>query len=461
MNGWMHHARRHLPIALMALALLGLPAASSGTTSLWPTYHLNPGRSGNDAKEPSFQTMKASWTVGPLDGAIYAEPLVSGNDVIVATENDSVYALAANSGAVIWHTKLGNPRTSNFPCGNIVPLGITGTPVIDHGFLYVLAETQTTPTTFTFRLAKIAVATGHVAYNRNVTPAGMITNTEQERSALNVSQGNVVIAWGGLSGDCGTYHGYVETVAESSGAVRAAWHDTPTDNQGGIWGPSGPAVNSAGNIFVTTGNGSSTTVTEYDYGDSVLDFSPSLVLSSFFAPGPPQQWSSLNADDADLASIGPSLLSGGLIFAIGKGGRGYLLSQGGLPSDSNPGGGENFSAQVCHQTSGAAFGGLAVSGATVLVPCADGIVAVNIDSATSFHVVWYSSTASGPPILAGGLIWAASVDGGTTLYGLNPTTGATTVQLHLPQKTEHFATPASGDGKLFIGDGTDVEAFGP
>jgi outer membrane protein assembly factor BamB len=461
MNDWMHHGRRHLPIAVMALALLGLPVASTGTTSLWPTYHLNAGRTVNDTKEPSFQTATSSWTVGPLDGAIYAEPLVDGNDVIVVTENDSVYALAAGSGAVVWHTSLGTPRTSNFPCGDIRPLGITGTPVIDQGFLYVLAETQTRPTTFTFRLAKIAIATGHVVYNRNVTPAGMITNTEQERSALNVSKGNVVITWGGLAGDCGTYHGYVETVAESNGAIRAMWHDTPAGNQGGIWGPSGPAVNSAGNIFVTTGNGSSTTVTQYDDGDSVLDFSPALTLSSFFAPGPPQQWASLNADDADLASIGPSLLSGGLLFAIGKGGRGYLLSQGGLPSDSNPGGGENFSAQVCHQTSSAAFGGLAVSGATVFVPCADGIVAVNIDSATAFHVVWYSNTASGPPILAGGLVWAASVFGGTTLYGLNPATGATTVQLHLPMTTEHFATPASGDGKLFIGDGSDVAAFGP
>ena len=445
----------------MALALLALPAASSGTTSLWPTYHLNAGRSGDDANEPSFQTLKSAWTVGPLDGAIYAEPLVDGKNVIVVTENDSVYALASGSGAIVWHARLGTPRTSNFPCGDVRPLGITGTPVMDHGYLYVLAETQTAPTTFIFRLAKIAVATGHVVYERNVTPAGMTTNTQQERSALNVSQGNVVVTWGGLDGDCGSYHGYVETIAESTGAIQAAWHDTPTDNQGGIWGASGPAVNSAGTIFVTTGNGSSTTVTQYDYGDSVLDFTPSLTLSSFFAPGPPQQWASLNANDEDLASIGPSLLSGGLIFAIGKGGRGYLLSQGGLPSDSNPGGGENFSAQVCHQTSGAAFGGLAVSGSTVFVPCTDGVVAVSIDSTSAFHTVWYSSTASGPPIVAGGLVWSAGVFGGTTLYGLNPASGATTVQLNLPMKTEHFATPTSGDGKLFIAAGDDVEAFAP
>ena len=255
--------------------------------------------------------------------------------------------------------------------------------------------------------------------------------------------------------------GTSKRLQSSSGAIQATWQDTATDNQGGIWGPSGPAVSAGGDIFVTTGNGSSTTVTQYDYGDSVIDLSPSLAVNSFFAPGPPQQWASLNADDADLASIGPSLLPGGLLFAIGKGGRGYLLNQSGLPSNSNPGGGENFSAQVCHQTSGAAFGGLAVSGSTVYVPCNDGIVAVAVDSATAFHVVWYSSAATGPPILAGGLLWSASVFGGTVLYGLDPATGATTVQLNLPRKTEHFATPTSGNGKLFIGDGTDVVAFGP
>lgn len=256
MHRWKGRAWRHVPIAVITVALLGLPVTSSATTVLWPTYHLNAGRTANDINEPSFLTMTSSWTAGPLDGAIYAEPLVDGNNIIVVTENDSVYALRATTGAIVWHVRLGKPRTSNFPCGDVIPLGITGTPVIANGSLFVLAETQTTPTTFAFQLAKIAVATGHVAYNRNVTPPGMTANTEQERSALNVSKGNVVITWGGLSGDCGTYHGYVETVAKSSGAIQATWHDTPTDNQGGIWGPSGPAVNSAGNIFVTTGNGS-------------------------------------------------------------------------------------------------------------------------------------------------------------------------------------------------------------
>jgi len=453
--------RRLTAVALPAIALIAPATPNSTPTSLWPTYHLNAARGGFDSTEPSFRSMRSAWTAGPLDGAVYAEPLVDGSDVIVATENDSVYALDASTGAPQWHANLGAPRTSNFPCGDIKPLGITGTPVIDAGYLYVLAEIQTSPSTYTFNLAKLDPATGSVLYNKVVTPAGMDANTQQERSALNVSKGNVVITWGGLDGDCGTYHGYIETVSESSGTVQHAWHDTMNDNEGGMWGPSGAAVSGYGNIFVSTGNGSSSDITKYDYGDSVLSFTPALKLDSFFAPGAPQTWASLNQSDQDLGSAGPSLLPNGLLFAIGKSGRGYMLARPHLPDNSNPGGGENFSAPVCHATSDAAFSGLAVVGNTVLVPCRDGIADVQIDSSTAFHTLWYSTSGSSSPIRAGGLVWSLNMFGGSTLYGLNPSTGALVAQLSLPATTVHFASPTSGDGHLFVGDGNQVAAFAP
>src|SRR5437016_14152987 len=80
------------------------PAVS--TTTLWPTYHLDAARSGDDTGEPSFQNLAHAWTAGPLDGAVYAEPLVDGNEVIVATENDAVYAFDTRTGAVRSHTRL-------------------------------------------------------------------------------------------------------------------------------------------------------------------------------------------------------------------------------------------------------------------------------------------------------------------------------------------------------------------
>lgn len=440
----------------------GIVRAASGG---WPMYHLDPGRSGNDTGEPSFAGMSSAWTSAALDGAVYAEPLVTGSTVIVATENDSLYAFDAASGAVQWGpVSLGTPRTANFPCGDINPLGITGTPVIDGGYLYVLAEVQVSSTVFQFHLAKLDPSNGAVAYNVDVSPSGMTTADQQERSALAVSNGNVVVVYGGLDGDCASYHGYVETVAESSGAVVHQWNDTVGGREGGMWAPSGPAVDPAGNIYISTGNGSSSSVSNYDYGDSVLEFNASLTLVSFFAPGSPQTWSSLNANDQDLGSMGPSLLPNtGQLFAIGKGGRGYLLNQGALPGNANPGGGESFSAAVCTSTTDAAYGGLAVSGGTVFVPCRDGVAAVSIDSPTSFHTLWYdkASAGGGPPILASGFVWTAAMFGGTTLYGLDQTTGVVSQALPLPATTEHFATPTAGDGRLFMAAANMLAAFAP
>ena len=449
-------------IPLVAAGLIACNGGATAVTTAWPMYHLDQGRSGNDTGEPSFSNLGNAWNSSPLDGAIYAEPLVAGNLVIVATENNSLYAFNAVTGSPQWGPiRLGTPRTSSFPCGDINPLGITGTPVIDGGFLYAVAEVQTSPTAFEFHLAKVNATTGAVSYNRNITPAGMDTNVEQERSALAVSTGNVVVVWGGLDGDCGMYHGYIETVAESSGLEKQQWNDTAGvgGREGGMWAPSGPAVDPAGNIYVSTGNGSSTTITSYDYGDSVLKFSPMLGMQpSFFAP---TDWASLNASDTDLGSMGPSLLPNGLLFAIGKGGRGYLLNQSALPGSSNPGGGENFSAAVCHASSSAAFGGLAVSGNIVFVPCVDGIAAVSIDSPSSFHTLWYSSGGGSAPIVAGGLVWTLTMFGGTNLYGLQPRTGHVTAVLRLPAVTQHFATPAAGDGMLLVGAGNRLAAFAP
>jgi outer membrane protein assembly factor BamB len=47
------------------------------------------------------------------------------------TESNNVYALNVTTGTVLWQLNLGPAVTSGLPCGNISPLGITGTPVVD------------------------------------------------------------------------------------------------------------------------------------------------------------------------------------------------------------------------------------------------------------------------------------------------------------------------------------------
>jgi PQQ enzyme repeat len=76
---------------------------------------------------------------GTISGNVYAQPLYIENGpggaamVIVVTESNNVYALNALTGTVIWQRNVGPPVTSGLPCGNISPLGITGTPVVDLG----------------------------------------------------------------------------------------------------------------------------------------------------------------------------------------------------------------------------------------------------------------------------------------------------------------------------------------
>src|ERR1700746_408479 len=74
---------------------------------------------------------------GTISGNVYAQPLYieggpNGPMIIVVTESNNVYALNATTGTVIWQrTDIGPSVTSGFPCGNINPAGITGTPVVD------------------------------------------------------------------------------------------------------------------------------------------------------------------------------------------------------------------------------------------------------------------------------------------------------------------------------------------
>jgi PQQ enzyme repeat len=73
---------------------------------------------------------------GTISGNVYAQPLYieggpNGPMVIAVTESNNVYALNATSGAIIWQVNVGTPFPGGVPCGNIFPVGITGTPVVD------------------------------------------------------------------------------------------------------------------------------------------------------------------------------------------------------------------------------------------------------------------------------------------------------------------------------------------
>ena len=51
---------------------------------------------------------RRAWTSPILDGQLYGEPLVADGRVVAATENDTVYVMAADSGHILWSRHLAN-----------------------------------------------------------------------------------------------------------------------------------------------------------------------------------------------------------------------------------------------------------------------------------------------------------------------------------------------------------------
>ena len=140
--------------------------------------------------------------------------------MIAATENDSIYALDDATGKVVWRTNVGTPvPLADLPCGNIDPLGITGTPVYDaaNGLVYAVAET----TGYHHVLIGLSVTDGTVQVERDIpTPDGQ-PRYDQQRPGLAIEDGRVYVAFGGLYGDCGPYRGSVVGIPLSGGGADA------------------------------------------------------------------------------------------------------------------------------------------------------------------------------------------------------------------------------------------------
>jgi outer membrane protein assembly factor BamB len=435
-----------------AVALLPLVISSCN----WTVYHGSLGGSGVDPSGTSFTTAHQSWVSPKLSGKLFGEPLVDGSQVLVATEADTVVSLSASTGKPLWQTALATPvPAGDLPCGNISPtVGITSTPVIDlsRQEIFVVAD-ELAGGVVQHHLYGLNVSTGAVLLNQVADPPGSDPKAQLQRVALTLDAGQVVIGYGGNSGDCSDYHGWLVAVPELGGTPKTFEVDSAAgQSQGAIWmGGAAPVVDGQGNLWVSTGNGSeNTSGAPYDHSDGVLELSSSLVLEQYFAPS---GWTHDNLTDADLGSSSPAVLPDGMVFQAGKSGTGYLMKQSSLGGI----GGQVAQLALC---SGVVDGGDAFNNGVVYAPCSGGVVAVTVGTApASLTTLWKtSSKAAGPPIIAGGLVWTI---GGTTLYGLNPANGAPSVQFPLASEANHFPTPSVGDGLLLAPTADKVYAFAP
>ncbi len=466
------------------------------------TYGYGNARDGSGPESPSLAGIGRSprWRQD-LSAGVYGQPLVDGHLVVVATEDDFVDAFDTTTGKRAWSFSIGKPAqqsavqsapTLSSSCGDVYPLGITGTPVIEAApnEIFVAGEVQRAGTSgwtgieHIMASATFTSAGARIRWIREIDPPGAgsryIIPAEQQRSSLTLTGGRVYAEFGGLSGDCGRYVGYVVSLAVS-GSGSLAYFRVPTTREGAIWAPGGAAVGSHGELYVATGNSANESAGQpFDYGDAVIGLTSTaggLKVDSYFAPS---NWRALNVKDRDLGSAGPVVLPGGkLIFEVGKTppdgvSTGYLLAAASLGGLGRP----LYSGAVC-PNGGSVFGAEATAELTlngrhvtyIYVPCPSGTVALTLKgdtAAPSFSVAWVAPPAAGgngPPILAGGLVWslATGADGGSggpALYGLDPRTGALVVA-RTTAPVEHFSTPGAGDGEIFVPTTNGLEAFAP
>jgi len=284
------------------------------------------------------------------DGKVDAQPLflskltVAGavhNVVFVATENDSVYAFDANTGATLWKVSLlgaGESPSGTHGCGQVTPtIGVTSTPVIDrsagaHGTIFVVAMSNNG--TDHQRLHALDVTTGAELLGgpteimaSYAAPAGGGTRIfdpgqYEERAALLLSQGTIYTSWTSHC-DFAPYTGWVIAYSEATLGQTATLNIAPNGTGTGygnagpaIWmSGGGPAADAAGNVYLLAGNGAfEQTLTAAgfptggDFGNSFVKLTLSghtLAVADYFAMSNAVAESDA---DTDLGSGGTLLL---------------------------------------------------------------------------------------------------------------------------------------------------------
>jgi hypothetical protein len=429
-----------------------------------------------------------------VDGYIFAQPLfvpgitTSGKThdlVIVATLNNSVYAFdASNPGsAPVWSNLTFASSYANYPVTEAIlysqSIGCMSTPVADTANLklYIVCDTVVS-TTPNWVIRQLDLTTG--ATLLTTTIAGQVVGTGDpnggdptsgpnllfyprynfQRAGLALANNTVYVAFGGVD-DARPFHGWLMGYSTSSLAQTGIWCSTPNGFGGAPWMAGGaPAVDSGGNVYIVTGNGTYDGVTAYS--ESVVQFAPNVTLSNWFVN--PNQ-SNDTTVDADFGANRFLLIPGtSLGVAAGKDFNVYLINTAAM-------------AQVqTFQTNGAGTpsGGSGSYGMTFLnntlyLPITSGSIYAFAFSGSSFNttpVLQANGYAfPGPAQMMGsingtsnGILWAVTVAASTkvtvrpgVLRAINPVTLAEywNSGTSLGNMIK-FAAPSVVGGKIFV-----------
>jgi hypothetical protein len=446
-----------------------------------------------------------------VDGYVQAQPLymygltINGgthNVVFVATLNDSVYAIDADTSTLLWQISLSTPVPSATEgCSGVTgfnQIGILATPVIDPNTntMYLTAKTYGTgsgPTAYS--LHALDVTTGFEKFG-GPTPIAATVGTSTftpinyiQRPGVLLSNGNVYLGFGSNGCDLNARGWMFAFKASDLSQVAVATLQPDNSYGSSVWQAGvGPAADSSGNLFLSTANGLFN-FTANDLGDSVLKMSvgpKGFALEDSFTPF---DQTNMAANDLDLGSAGPILLptqtgstTPNLLVASGKDADIYLInrdSMGGYNPASNSQivqyiptalAGELFGSPVywnnlvyflAHQdylrsyslsTDGSGVTSLSTSpvAKTVGKLTNFGLPVISANGNTN-GIVWLVRNVSGVPKL--------SAYDATTLFLLYDSGQAAGGRDTLGT-IGHFATPTVVNGKVFAGTQTQLVTYG-
>ncbi len=314
----------------------------------------------------------------PSDGQVYAQPLyvpgvtINGgvhNVVIIATENDSVYAYDADSkGAPLWKASMvdgahgaGTGETalqsaSTIGCTDMQPqIGISSTPVIDPASKTIYVEAKSTDgVNYFHRLHALDLLTGNEKTPGPVVIAATVSGTgdgssngqlvfnsnsnalhQLNRPGLLLLNSTIYIGYASHC-DFGPYHGWLFAYDAATFARKSVYVTTPNGGSGGFWmSGAGIAADASGNIFIASGNGDfdTTHVPAGETGDTILKLGTTNQILTQLDYFTPEEQSTLDSNDEDLGSGGVLLLPDQpgsfphILVEAGKEGRIYVVNR--------------------------------------------------------------------------------------------------------------------------------------
>ena len=372
-------AGTHTVVASSVAAPTQTASATVAVTDLTGvyTYHNDLARDGANTHEFALTPANVNTssfgklTSCAVDGVINGQPLwvanltVNGakhNVVFVTTQHDSLYAFDADAVPCqqLWtvslidaaHGAQAGETTVAYTLigaseGAVAPeVGITSTPVVDPtaGLLYVVSmSVNSAHSAYYQRLHAINLTTGAEKTGSPATIAGTYPTAaggtvsfdphqHLQRAGLALVNGVVYVAFASQE-DAGTWYGWMMGYQYSGTSLTqtAVFNAAPNAREAGIWMSGGAPAADANNLYVVTGNGGFNPPSN-DYGDSLLQLTPSLTVSQWFTPT-----NQLNDNqlDQDFGAGGAALLADlpagspvtHLLICGGKDGSIYVLNR--------------------------------------------------------------------------------------------------------------------------------------